>query len=237
MELIATDAQQLSKEPRVTLYEIDIRSTGQDAVLRFTPVVDGQESWPIQFGGNVYQRLSIVAEGFEWNGTGTAPRPTLTLLAKDLAFLSLVVNSNDLVGCPVRRIRTYRKYLDDGSSPDPSAHYPIDNFKVERKSKQVRKELTFELSTPLDQQGKKIPARQVLRDTCSHRFRYWANGQWNYQGVTCPYAGAAMYDQAGNPTTDPLKARCGKKISDCVVHFGEDAVLPMFAFPGVGRVS
>lgn len=237
MDLIATDAQKLEKEPKVILFEIDVRSTGQDAVLRFSPVVDGQEAWPIQFGGNVYQRLSISAQGFEWNGTGTAPRPTLTLFAKDLTFLSLVVNTNDLVGCPVRRIRTYRKYLDDGVSANPSAHYPIDNFRIERKSKQLRKEITFELSSPLDQQGKKIPARQVLRDTCSHRFRYWANGQWNYDGVTCPYAGAAMYDQKGEPTTDPLKARCGKKLSDCTTHFGEDAVLPMFAFPGVGRIS
>lgn len=236
MDLIATDAQKLEKEPRVILYEIDIRSTGQDTVLRFTPIVKG-ETWQVQFGGNIYQRLSIEANGFQWNGTGTAPRPTLTLRAADLAFLSLVVRTDDLVGCPVRRIQTYRKYLDDGESANPSAHFPIDNFEVERKSKQLRKELTFELSNPLDQQGKKLPARQVLRDTCSHRFRYWANGQWNYDGVTCPYAGAAMYDQAGQPTTDPLKARCGKRLRDCGVHFGETADLPMFAFPGVGRIS
>lgn len=236
MELIATDAQKLTREPKIYLFEIDIRKTGQDAVLRFTSTLL-PEGGPVQFGGNIYQSLSIKADGFEYNGTGTAPRPTLTLFAKDLAFLSLVVNSRDLVGCPVRRLRTYRKYLDDGTSPNPTAHYPEDNFRIERKSKQLRKELTFELSSPLDQQGKKIPAKQVLRDTCQNRFRYWANGQWNYDGVTCPYAGEAMYDQKGQPTSDPLKAKCGKRGSDCEAHFGVGAVLPMFAFPGVGRVS
>ncbi|MCY1283871.1 phage minor tail protein L [compost metagenome] len=88
----------------------------------------------------------------------------------------------------------------------------------------------------MDQQGKMIPARQVLRDSCSHRFRYWANNQWNYDGVTCPYAGAAMYDLSGQPTGDPAKARCGKRIQDCKRHFGEGAVLPFYGFPGVGRI-
>ena len=101
--------------------------------------------------------------------------------------------------------------------------------------------MTFELSTPMDQQGKQIPARQVIRDTCLHRFRYWANGQWNYDGVTCPYAGPAMFLPNGEPTTDPTKARCGKRISDCKKHFstilGENPTLPMFCFPGVGRIS
>lgn len=235
MELIATDAQRLQQEPKVVMYEIDATKLGQ-TVLRFSPAVEG-ENWQVQFGGNVYQRMSISAEGFDFDGTGTAPRPTLTLMAKDLMFLSLVVNSDDLVGCPVRRIRTYRKYLDDGSNPNPSLMFPIDHFEINRKSKQVRKELQFELASPMEQSGKMVPSKQVIRDTCLNKFRYWANGQWNYDGVTCPYTGAAMYDASGNPTTDPTKARCGHRASDCEVHFGVGSTLPMFAFPGVGRIS
>lgn len=236
MELIATDSQRLEQEPKIVLFEIDARALG-DTILRFTPVVDGQEAWPVQFGGNVYQRLPIYAEGFEWNGVGTAPRPKLSLSAKDLIFISLIVNGKDLVGCPVRRIKTLRKYLDDGSAPNPTATYPVDHFLIEKKLSQKRKQLSFELSTPMDQQGKKIPARQVIRDTCMHRFRYWANGQWNYDGVTCPYTGAAMYEPNGTPTLDPTKAKCGKRLKDCKIHFGEGSVLPIFAFPGVGRIS
>lgn len=235
MELIATDSQRLQQEPRVEMFEIDATALGQ-SILRFSPAVDG-ENWKVQMGGNVYQRLSISAEGFEYDGTGTAPRPTLSLVAQDMVFLSLIVNSDDLVGCPVRRIRTYRKYLDDGASPNPSAVFPIDHYVINRKSKQVRKELQFELATPMEQAGKRIPSKQVIRDTCLHKFRYWANGMWNYSGVTCPYAGEAMYDSSGKPTNDPKKARCGKKVSDCSVHFGKNATLPMFAFPGVDRIS
>lgn len=236
MEIIATDMQRLVQDQRIYLYEIDARQYG-GAVLRFTPTVNGQESFQVQFGGNIYMRLPITAEGFEWSSAGSAPRPKLSLAANDLVFLNLVVRGDDLVGCPVRRITTYRKYLDDGEHADPSATFPIDHYKIERKASQKRTQLGFELSTPMDQQGKKIPARQVIRDTCSHRFRYWAGGKWNYDGVTCPYAGAAMYEPNGQPTSDPTKAKCGKRLSDCKIHFGATADLPMFAFPGVGRIS
>ena len=236
MELIATDMQQLEQEPQIILFEIDVTGRG-NALLRFTPVVDGTEDFQVQFGGNIYQRMPISADGFQWDGVGTAPRPTLSLAAKDLVFLSLVINTQDLVGCPVRRIRTFRKYLDDGASPNPGAHYPIDYFVVEKKTSQKGRRLGFELSTPMDQQGKQIPARQVIRDTCMNRFRYWANGQWNYDGVECPYTGAAMYEPNGTPTADPTKAKCGKRLEDCETHFGKGNVLPIFAFPGVGRIS
>ncbi len=234
-DIIATDAQQLTQEPRVVMFEIDARAKG-GGLLRFTPAVAGQ-SWQVQWGGNIYTRMAIKAEGFDWNGTGTAPRPTLSLVAEDLVFLSFVITSSDLVGCPVRRIQTYRKYLDDGDQADPNKVFPIDHYVVNRKTREMRKQLSFELATPLDQEGKKLPACTVIRDTCRNTFRYWANGRWNYDGVTCPYAGAAMYEPNGTPTTDPTKARCGKRLVDCKTHFGEDAVLPMFAFPGVGRIS
>lgn len=231
--IIATDAQRLEQDAVVAMFEIDLEKRG-DGILRFSPTsVDGGSVW---FNDYEYTPLPIKAEGFSWAGNGPLPRPTLTMSAPDLAFLSLVVNADDLVGCPVRRLRTYRKYLDDGSTPDPSAMFPMDHYVIERKVSQKRTLLQFELSAEMDQQGKMIPARQVLRDSCSHRFRYWANGQWNYTGVTCPYSGSAMFKTSGESTNDPTQARCGKRISDCRLHFGERAVLPFYGFPGVGRL-
>lgn len=231
--LIASDIQRLEQDAVVVMFELDARKFG-DGILRFSPTsVDGL---PVRFNSYEYTPLPIAADGFSWNSTGTMPRPTLTLAATDLAFLSLVLDSDDLVGCPVVRIRTYRKYLDDGASPNPEAMFPPDHFVIERKTSQKRNLLQFELSAKMDQQGKMLPARQVLRDSCSHRFRYWSGGRWNYEGVTCPYAGDAMYTKGGEPTADPAKARCGKRISDCKRHFGETAVLPYYGFPGVGRL-
>lgn len=235
MTLIATDSQRLQQDARVTLFEIDASSKGQ-GTLRFTPAVLGQ-SWEVQFEGNIYRRLSIEASGFEYNGSGTAPRPTVTLVAHDLMFLSLIISSDDLVGCPIRRIQTYRKFLDDGDNPSPGVTFPIDHYTINRKMKQVRKLVQFELVTYMEQEGKKVPSKMVIRDTCLHRYRYWANGKWNYDGVTCPYAGTAEFDGQGNPVTDMSKGRCGKYIADCDLRFGAGNPLPRFAFAGVDRIS
>lgn len=231
-DLIATDRQMLSQDAIVTLFELDARKFG-DGILRFSPtVIDGRG--PV-FNGNHYTPLPIKAEGFTYAGSGTLPRPTLSLAAKDLLFISLVVNSDDLVGCPVVRIRTYRKYLDDGDTPNPEAMYPPDHYVIEKKTSQKRTQLTFELSAKMDQQGRMIPNRQVLRDACTHRYRFWANGRWNYTGVTCPYSGEKMFKPNGEETVDPREAKCGKRLSDCKAHFGQFVVLPFYGFPGVGR--
>ena len=233
MTIIATDTQSLNQDTVVTMFQIDASKVGE-GTLYFSPTSIGGQS--VRFGGQEYKPLPIEAKGFEWSGSGTLPRPTLTMVAKDLVFLSMVINSGDLVGCPVTRLRTYRKYLDDGATPNSQAMFQPDNYVIERKSSQKRTMLQFELSVKMDQQGLMLPARQVLRDSCTHRFRYWANGRWNYNGVTCPYAGAAMYEPNGNVTFDPTKAKCGKRLSDCKKHIGAYATLPFYGYPGVGRI-
>lgn len=231
--LIATDQQRLEQGTLITLFQLDVRRFG-DGILRFCSTsVSGV---PVMFDGQEYLPIPIKAEGFSWNGSGTLPRPTLTLAAMDLSFLSLVISGDDLIGCPVTRIRTYRKYLDDGQSPNPEATYPPDHYVIERKTSQRRTLLQFELSAAMDQQGKMLPARQVLRDSCSHRFRQWIDGAWSYAGVTCPYTGETMYDRSGAETFEPKLGRCGKRMSDCKKHFGSTAVLPFYGFPGVGRI-
>lgn len=231
-QTIASGVQRLEQDAIVTVFELDARQFG-DGILRFcNEAVDGGL---VRFNGYEYQPVPIQAEGFEWNGQGTLPRPTLTVTAMELAFLSLVISADDLVGAPVKRIRTYRRHLDDGSDPDPEAMFPVDYYVIERKTSQNRRAIQFELSVQMDQQGRMIPHRQVLRDTCTHRYRYFANGEYQYDGVTCPYAGSGEWEQNGSPAA-PGEDRCGKRLSDCRLRFGENGVLPTRAFSGVGRV-
>lgn len=231
-QVIASDVQRLEQDAIVTVFELDARQYG-DGILRFAPeAVDGG---PVRFNGYAYQPLPITAEGFEWNGKGTLPRPTLTVTAMELAFLSLVLSEDDLVGMPVKRLRTYRKHLDDGDDPDPEALFPVDYYVIERKTSQNRRQIQFELSVEMDQEGKQIPARQVLRDTCTHRYRWWDGSQYQYAGVTCPYAGNDEFEANGSPAA-PGEDRCGKRLSDCRLRFGQNAALPFWGFPGVGRI-
>lgn len=230
--IIATDVQQLEQDAIVQLFELDCRA--YDAgILRFT--TDSVDGGPALWNGYSYDYIPIEADGFAWQGSGTLPRPKLSITSIEMALLSLVINSNDLIGTPVIRRRTYRKHLDDGTEPDPDALFPVDHYVIERKSKQTRTEIQFELSAEMDQQGKKIPARQVLRDACTHRYRYWDGTQYRYEGVTCPYTGESEYSQTG-AVTDSGNDKCGKRLSDCKLRFGQHGHLPFYGFPGVARV-
>lgn len=231
-EPLSSSIQRLEQDAVVTMYEIDATMFGAQLV-RFAPgLVDGSV---VTFGGEPYIPLPIKAEGFEWDGKGTLPRPTLSVTAQDMAFLSLVLSSGDLVGAPVRRIRTYRKHLDDGLDPSTAATFPVDHYVIERKASQSKQMLQFELSVGMDQEGRQIPARQIIRDTCGHQYRRKVGDSYDYSAATCPYAGFGEWAADGTPTSG--SDRCGKRLSDCKLRFGEAGVLPFYGFPGVGRVS
>lgn len=232
--IIATDAQLLTQDARVEMFELDLTHLGGE-ILRFCPT--SVAGVPVTFNTYVYQPYPIQAEGFSWSGSGTLARPTLSIGVKDMAFMSLIMSTEDLVGAEVRRLRTYRKYLDDGAFPNPTAMFPMEVYRVNKKAQQTKNVLVFELTPKMDQEGRMIPALQVIRDTCRHRFRKWNGAAWDYTGVTCPYAGEEMYDVNDLQTLDPYQGQCGHKLSSCSVHFGPDAVLPIRAFPGVGRVK
>lgn len=228
---ISQESQKLQQDAIVTLFELDATAFG-DGVLRFCPeAIDGG---PAHFNGYQYQPIGIDAEGFEWKGEGTLPRPSLRVTAMQLAFLSLVLSADDLVGAPVRRIKTYRKHLDDGNDPDPLETFPIDSYFIQRKSAQTKASIVFELSVEMDQKGRLIPARQILRDACTHRYRWFDGAQYRYEEATCPYAGDGEWQRSGQPA-EFGKDVCGKRLSDCRIRFGQNGVLPTRAYPGVGR--
>lgn len=231
-EIIARESQALEQDAIVTLFELDATAYGE-GILRWCNETS-ENGQPVSFGGHQHLPLPIEASGFRWSGQGTLPQPRLLISAMELAFLSLVITADDLLGAPVRRLRTYRRHLDDGSDPDPEALFPVDHYVIERKSGQTRTQFEFTLSAPMDQEGKMIPARQVLRDTCTHRYRWWDGTQYQYEGVTCPYAGSGAWRADGTPTT-AANDRCGNRRRDCQLRFGKNNPLPTRAFPGVGR--
>ena len=231
-ELIHREANKLVQDAIITMFEIDLQHL-ERGIFRFSNTSHNGE--PVRFNGHEYNPAPIEATGFAWDGAGTMPRPSLSMTAKNLNFISLVVNSDDLVGAPVRRIKTFRKYLDDGTHPNSGISFPVDHFVIERKNSQSRHSLAFELSTKLDQQGTQIPKLMVLRDTCVHTYRYWTGTRFQYKQVACPYVGTKYFKRNGEATTKASEDVCGKRISDCKLRFGAKAVLPRMAFPGVGR--
>lgn len=234
---IEADVQSSAPGVRVELFDVDLTPLGGD-VLRFVggtlPGANPGEYQAVRWRGNTYMPAPFEATGFEVNGRSALPTPSLRI-GSSRQLTALLRQFGDCVGMKVTRWRTFSKYLDGQAQADPNAHFPPDVFLVSRKVSQNKVYTEWELAAEMDQQGKKLPARMILRDTCLWNYRFWdaEAGAFDYSSALCPYTGAAYFDRAGLACT-AAQDNCGKRLSDCVLRFGSSS-LPTSAFPGVSR--
>jgi lambda family phage minor tail protein L len=232
MPPVQSVAQQPDADSLVALYTLDATEQVGE-VFRFVEGTDEQRQ-PISFQGYEYQPFPIEAEGFAWSGRGTPPRPKLRISNIGGIVGSLLGPGGDLIGAELTRLRTFRQFLDGQPGADPNAHFEPDIWRVERKTRQDPVMVEWELASVLEQEGQRIPGRQMLRGICTHTYRRWNGVAFDYTRATCPYTGAGYFTEAGVPTTSASKDRCGKRLGDCRLRFGVGAVLPTRAFPGIG---
>ncbi len=234
---ISALSQELATENLVNLFQIDLSKFGAGVGYFTTDVTEGGQ--PLRWGGKTYYPTAVEATGFERKAGGTAARPTLRLGNVNPLITSLIIEGKDLVGCEVRRYRTFRRFLDDGLEPSVTDHFPPEIYRVERLKGRNKITAEFELASILDQEGVKLPRRQIVRDYCGFIYRRWnaAARAWDIdRHDPCPYAGAAMYDRHGTRVTDRALDVCGKHLADCKLRFGANKRLYTRAFPGVDRV-
>lgn len=213
-----------------------------DASLYGAPVYyfcqAGDNASPISFGGQIYEPADVSFTDMSVNGAGTLPTPHLKVANLDGVFQTVLNTYGDPLGAVLKRVRTFRRFLDDGASPDPAMYFGPDTFRVERKVSENPIYVEFELSAAIDQEGKLLPGRQVIRDTCMWRYRMWNpnTGDYDYTGVKCPYTGVLAFDANNNPTT-PDKDRPSRSLTCCKLRFGENNPLPYGGFPGAARIN
>ncbi|MCG5242344.1 phage minor tail protein L [Azospirillum doebereinerae] len=229
---LANEAQSLSPSAYVTLFQLDALALG-GAVYAFTQ--SAAEGGPLVFGGVTYTPVDIEAEGFEWTGSGPLPRPKIRITNVNRAFSALVGAYGDLLGAQLTRIRTFRRFLDDQPDADPSAHFPLDIYRFDRKSVQNKVFVEWELAAAIDQQNRMLPGRQLLRDNCDRSYRRWTGSGFDYSQATCPYSGAACFNAFNEPTGNPAEDMCSQFLSGCRKRFGAEP-LPFGGFPGVASV-
>ena len=234
--MITSDVQVLSPGNDVKLYELDMTNLGGDK-LRFHGY---NELAPIIWQGETFTPWSITANGFEKDGTGRLPSPTLTVgnIGYDEAgnpipgmITSLCRMYDDLVGARLIRHRTLAQYLDavnfPGGNPtaNPAEHMAPEIWIVECKTQATSLQVEFELRSALDFSGQKIPGRQILANSCG-----WLT-RGGYRGPYCGYTGNAMFDINDNPVTDPTKDRCSGQLASCKLRHGEFNELPFGGQP------
>lgn len=224
----------------VTLYQLDCTKIGGE-VYYFTATAETGGVTEVVFDGITYTAVEIDADGFEYNGQGAFPTPTLRLSNVTSFASSLVIANEDLLGATLVRIRTLKRFLDSGDSPDPLQIFAPDVYTVEQKTVHNRRMIEWKLSASIDQQGLEIPSRKLVRDYCDNTYRVWdpVNGTFNYNHATCPYNestnGGKMFTLTNEETLDPTLDGCPKTLPACQIRFGENAPLPFKGCPGLGR--
>ncbi len=157
--------------------QLDNNLHGATTIYRFHAGSSLKDNGEIVWAGNSYQRFPIKAEGFAFR-QGQLPRPTLTVsnalgtITAILAAVNATTAGNDLTGATVTRIRTLARFIDAVNfpsnvnpygTPDPTAEFPQEIYKIDRKSAENREVVQFELASVFDLAGIRAPQRQCTR--------------------------------------------------------------------------
>ena len=176
---IITDLQKINPSSVIELFTLEITAAlhGSNATYRFHAGTNRVGNGDIVWAGNTYQRFPIKAEGFAFQ-KGQLPRPTLTVsnalgtITAILLNVNTTTTGNDLTGATVTRIRTLARFIDAVNfpenvnpygTPDATAEFPQEIYKVDRKSAENREFVQFELAAVFDLAGIRAPKRQCTR--------------------------------------------------------------------------
>ena len=166
----------------VILYELDMNPIGTNIVLRFCNSVHHKK--PVRFNGTQYFPIAVEATGFEYDGRSAFPNPEITIANVD-GYLNQYMNKfEDFIGAGFTRIRTFDKFLDTGEDPNPAARFPDDKFTVEQKQNHNKVFIKYRLAASIDQEGRKVPGRLALKNSCTWRYRIWDANAVNPDGFT-----------------------------------------------------
>lgn len=197
--------QSITPSALIELFELQLNTTqhGTNDIYRFHAGTNAVNNGELIWNGNSYMRFPIEAEGFEYSGKGTLPRPIIrcsNLLGTITAILASLPSG--LEGAKVTRIRTLARYLDSANFPgnanpygfpDPTAYW-TEIYYVDRKVAETRDVVEFELAAAFDLAGVRAPKRQCISNIC----------QWTYKSSECSYTPVTNFTGTYTRTTTTL---------------------------------
>ncbi len=176
---IVSNLQNINPSAIIELFTLTLDTTlhGASTVYRFHAGSSLNDNGKIVWAGNEYLRFPVKAEGFQY-GKGQLPRPTLTVsnalgtITAILLNVNATTTGNDLTGATVTRIRTLARFIDAVNfpsnvnpygTPDATAEFPQEIYKIDRKAAENREIVQFELASVFDLAGIRAPKRQCTR--------------------------------------------------------------------------
>jgi lambda family phage minor tail protein L len=221
------ERRKLSVGQRVELWELDYNrlvggTLGNPVNMRFYCSDSQLDGTPVFLDGQQYDPIPIEGTKFDFSSEGAPPRPRLTI-ANGGGQVSAVIDSigGDITGALVTRREILRKHLDDGSDPDPLAHWPNSLWVIERKTQETRHVVEFELASLADVSGVELPLRRIESQLCP----------WTYLSPECGWDNTVndepMFDKqdvflglvsGGAPHADD---NCGLRRRSCALRFAD----------------
>ena len=112
--------QEINPGAVIELFTLQLDATlhGSNTIYRFHNGANLNANGEVVWAGNTYLRFPSQCEGFEFTGTGTLPRPTISVsnifgtLTAIMQDVNQTTVGNDLNGAKLTRIRTLARFLD-----------------------------------------------------------------------------------------------------------------------------
>ena len=176
---VFSEVQKINPSAIIELFTLQLDSSlhGANTIYRFHAGSSLNANGQIVWAGNAYLRFPIQATGFAYQ-RGQIPRPKLVVsnalgtISAILLLLNQTTTGNDLTGATVTRIRTMARFLDSINfpnnsnplgTPDPTAEFKRQIYKIDRKATENREIVEFELAGSIDMAGVRAPKRQCTR--------------------------------------------------------------------------
>lgn len=215
IKMLSADFQKLHIDGLIILYELDAQKHGA-GILRFH---GHTQTDVIIWQGHEYSPLSIQVSGLERRSDGKASMPKLSIanIINNVhgGISALCHRFADFVDAKLNIITTTLHYLDavnfEDGNPHASNECQIQTWYIQQKTSENNQHVTFELSNPIDFQGRKLPVRQIT-SLC-----HWCM-MGEYRGEKCGYIGIAMFDEKNNPVDNPALDKCNGRLSGCEVR-------------------
>ena len=156
MAYTKADLSKLNPDTEIELWIVDLRIWG-GPVKRYHNMANTNVDDELDYGGNAYEAIPIQGNGFDYDGKGPMPTPSVIISNIEYQVTALAQLYRRFTACPITRIRTLRKHLDDGSDPDTSSQIQMDIFTVENISRMDDVAAEIQLSTNLAALRAQIP--------------------------------------------------------------------------------
>ena len=235
-EPLSDQLQKLAPTAVIDLFEVHLTSAvnGSDSVLYYHAGTNNLVE-NVVFNGKTYPAAPVEVDGFAFSAKGTLPRPTLKVANVNNGISALLLTVNPLKA-EVRRIRTFKKFLDPvnfgpqliltedddllvtqqnanfiigvsgNDTADPDAK-SVETWYIDRVASENLQFVEFELTARLDLINLQLP-RRVVNEFCP----------WKYRGTECGYNGSNFFDVHDDPTFEANDV-CGKRLSSCRARF------------------